>query len=49
MTMTKHLQWSVFLSYQTESLDEEAYQVDGESFDHKPWVGGVQLTYAFYR
>ena len=49
MTMTRHLRWSAFISYQTESLDEEAYVRQGETFDHKPWVGGVQLTYAFFR
>lgn len=49
MSMTRYLQWSLFVSYQTESLDEEAYQWQGETFDHKPWVGGLQVTYAFYR
>ena len=49
MTMTRHLRWSVFVSYQTESLDEELYQRQGKVFDHKPWVGGLQLTYVLYK
>lgn len=42
--------WScaAYVSYQTESLDEDAYLIDGQIFDHQPWVGGVTVTYSFY-
>ncbi len=40
--------YSMYVSYQTNSLDEDAYVVDGEPYDHKPWVSGVRVTYAFY-
>jgi len=49
MTMRKRMRVSLFISYQAESLDESVYQNDGVAFDHKPWLGGVQLTYAFFR
>ncbi len=42
---SSRLSYGMFVSYQTESLDEEAYIVDGVTFDHKPWVGGVEVTY----
>lgn len=42
--------WScaAYVSYRTESLDEDAYLFDGQIFDHKPWLGGVTVTYSFY-
>jgi len=39
---------SSYVSYQTEALDDEVYIVDGQFFDHKPWLAGVTFTYAFY-
>jgi hypothetical protein len=39
---------SAYISYQTESLDEDAYLIDGQLFDHQPWVGGITVTYSFY-
>lgn len=39
---------STYVSYQTEALDDEVYVIDGQIFDHKPWLAGVTLTYAFY-
>ena len=49
MSMTRHVQMSLFMSYQTETLDQEALRWRGEIRDHKPWLGGLQLTYAFYK
>jgi len=40
--------YSAYVSYQTESLDEDFYIVEGQYFDHKPWLAGVTFTYAFY-
>ncbi|MGH1467486.1 MAG: hypothetical protein ACRBBP_01210 [Bdellovibrionales bacterium] len=45
---TKRWACSAYLSYQTDSLDPDAYVVDGESYEHKPWITGVSVTYAFY-
>lgn len=42
---SSRLTYGAYVSYQTKSLDEEAYIVDGEAFDHKPWVGGIEVTY----
>jgi hypothetical protein len=39
---------SAYLSYQTDSLDPDAYIVDGVPYEHKPWITGVNITYAFY-
>lgn len=42
--------WSYYfyLSYQTDSLDEDAYIVDGQPYEHKPWLSGLTVSYAFY-
>lgn len=40
--------YSMYVSYQTDSLDSDAYIVDGESYEHKPWITGLSVTYAFY-
>gem|GEM_PF-2055726 len=45
---TRKWSCSTYVSYQTEALDDEFYIVDGQRFDHKPWLAGVTLTYAFY-
>ncbi len=37
-----------YVSYQTSSQDENAYFVDGKSYQHTPWLTGVSATYQFY-
>jgi hypothetical protein len=45
---TRKWSCSTYVSYQTEALDQDVYIVDGQIFDHKPWLAGVTFTYAFY-
>lgn len=46
--MTKRTNVSLYVSYQTDSPDEGAYEIDGEAYEHKRWVSGMRFTYAFY-
>lgn len=45
---TRRWSYSAYLSYQTDSLDPDAYIIDGIPYEHKPWITGINLTYAFY-
>jgi len=42
--------WSftVYVSYQTRSLDDDYYIIDGQLVEHVRWLSGMRMTYAFY-
>lgn len=42
---TARISCRTYISYQTASLDPDAYVFEGEEFDFKPWLGGISLTY----
>lgn len=47
-SLSRKFWYSMFVSYQTESLNDRAYINNGQAYDYKPWLAGVQMTYAFY-
>lgn len=47
-SLSRKFWYSMFISYQTQSLNEDAYVRNGEEYDYKPWLAGIQMTYAFY-
>lgn len=48
VNLTRRWAYSAYVSYQTGSLDVDAYIVGGEAYEHKPWIVGVSAIYAFY-